>query len=216
MNFLNRLERGLGWITIGQLPIYIVTAQALLYIWTMLNPEAGHMLVLDPAAVRNGEYWRLLTFLFLIPFQNVIFTFFFLYFQYLCGVALEEEWGSFPLTLFYLTGAAGAIAASFLVGGNTQGAFYLNETIFLAFAVLHPNFTLLLFFIIPLKVKWVAWFTWARIALGLYGAPPIWKAAIIISLANYFLFFSKHHFDFVRDAWRSYQHRRRYKDTLGQ
>lgn len=212
MNFLNRLERTFGWLAIGNLPIYVVSAQAILYLWTMLNPEAGHLLLLDPWAVRNGEYWRLLTFLFVIPFQNVIFTFFFLYFQYICGVALEEEWGSFPFTLFYLVGAAGAIAASFLVGGNTQGAFYLNETIFLAFAALFPNFTLLLFFILPIKVKWIAWFTWARIAWGVWAVPGIWKIAILISLANYFVFFSKRHYDHLAGWVRLLKHRRRMKD----
>ncbi len=212
MNLLNRLERSFGWMAIGHLPIYIVTAQALLYVWATLNPEATHLLMLDPYAVRNGEIWRLLTFLFMIPFQNVIFTFFYLYFQYLCGTALEEEWGSFPLTIFYLVGALGAIAASFLVGGNTQGAFYFNETIFLAFAALYPNFTILLFFFIPLKVKWIAWFTWIHILFGLYGAPLVWKLAVFISLANYFLFFSKRHFNQVRDVIQRYRHRQRYKD----
>lgn len=212
MNLINRLERSFGWMAIGHLPIYVVTAQALLYVWIMLNPGAEHLLMLDPWAVRNGEVWRLLTFLFLIPFQNVIFTFFFLYFQYLCGVALEEEWGSFPFTIFYGVGALSAIAASFLVGGNTQGAFYLNETIFLAFAAIHPNFTLLLFFILPIKVKWIAWFTWGRILLGVYAAPLLWKIAIFISLSNYVLFFSGHHVTTLIEFVRRVRHRQKYKD----
>lgn len=199
-------------MAIGHLPIYVVTAQSLLYLWVMLNPEADHLLMLDPLAVRNGEYWRLLTFLFIVPFQNVVFTFLYLYFQYLCGVTLEQEWGSFPLSVFYLVGALGAIAGSFLVGGNTNGAFYFNETLFLAFAALYPNFTLLLFFVLPVKVKWIAWFTWVRILFGLYGSTALWKLAILISLSNYFLFFSKTHFDQVRDWIRAWQHRRRFKD----
>ncbi|MCG3204719.1 MAG: hypothetical protein KCHDKBKB_01435 [Elusimicrobia bacterium] len=212
MNFINRLERSIGWMAVGHLPIYIVTAQALLYVWSMMNPESSSLLLMDPLAVQEGEYWRLLTFLFIVPFQNVIFTFFYLYFQYLCGVALEEEWGSFPLTLFYLIGALGALAGSLLVGGNTNGAFYFNETIFLAFAALFPNFSLLLFFVLPIKIKWIAWFTWARILWGLYEVPILWKWAILISLANYFLFFSKAHFDQVRNRIRIYRHRKRLKD----
>jgi len=56
-----------------------------------------------------------LTFLFLVPFKNPIFVFLYLYFQYLCGVALEDEWGSFKFTLFYLTGVLTTIAAAFLL-----------------------------------------------------------------------------------------------------
>ena len=203
-------------MAIGHLPIYIVSAQAILYLWIMINPEAGHLLLLDPIAIRNGEIWRLLTFLFIIPFEygtfGVIFTFFFLYFQYICGLALEEEWGSFPLTIFYLIGAAGAVAASYLVGGNTQGAFYFNEGIFLAFAALNPNFTILLFFILPIKVKWIAWFIWFRIILGIFTVPLIWKAAILISLANYFLFFSQMHVMQAIELYRRWRHHQKYKD----
>ncbi len=212
MNILNRLERIFGWLTIGHLPVYVVTAQAILYVWLMLNPEAEHLLILDPWAVMNGEYWRVLTFLFLVPFQNPIFTFFYLYFQYLCGISLEEQWGSFPVTLFYLIGAIGSIAAAFIIGAPMQEAFYFNEMIFLAFAALFPNFQLLLFFVIPLRVKWIAWFTWARILLGMYNTPLIWKIAVVVSLSNYLLFFTKMHFDQVR-GWISHlRHKQRYKD----
>ena len=45
-----------------------------------------------------------MTFLFITPLQNPLFAFFFLYLLYIYGTALENEWGSFPFTLFYLLG----------------------------------------------------------------------------------------------------------------
>lgn len=213
MNFLNRLERTIGWVAIGHLPVYVVTAQAIVYLWMWQNPDAGPLLMLDPWAVLQGrELWRLLTFLFIVPFDSPIWAFFYLYFQYVCGVSLEQEWGSFPLTLFYLVGALGAMAATFLVGGNISGAFYFNDAIFLAFAALYPDFQILLFLILPIRMKWIAWFTWARIAWGFFSVPPIYKVAIFLSLIHYFLFFSRAHFLQVSDMFARYRHRRRYKD----
>ena len=65
----------------------------------------------------------------------------------------------------------------------------LNTSLFLAFATLYPDFELLLFFFIPLKVKWLAWFVWLTVAfsfiLGSFGT----RVAIGASLFNYMLFF---------------------------
>lgn len=213
MTLLNRLERSIGWMAIGHLPIYIVTAQAILYVWIMLNPEGSHLLTLDPVAIRyNHEYWRLLTFLFTVPFQNPLWAFLFLYFQYVCGSALEEEWGSFPVTVFYLVGALGAMAGGFIVGFDINSAFFFSESIFLAFAALFPNFQILLFFILPIKVKWIAWFTWFRIGFSVLGAEPLLQLAILVSLSHYFLFFSRTHYGQVKALIERFRHRQRYKD----
>lgn len=215
MNPLNRLERSFGWMAIGHLPIYVVMAQAITFLWTWQNPEAIHLLTLDPWLVLHGrELWRLLTFLFIVPFDNPIWAFFYLYFQYMCGITLEQEWGSFPLTLFYLVGAVGATAAAFLVGNDMSGAFYFNDAVFLAFAALYPNFQLLLFLILPLRVKWIAWFTWARIAWGFFNVPILYKIAILLSLSHYFLFFSRTHFLQLREMIQRYRHRQKYKDFI--
>jgi hypothetical protein len=212
MNLLDKLERSLGWLAIGNLPVYVVSAQAILYIWSMIYPGQEALLTMEPALVANGEWWRVITFLFLVPFQHPLWTFLFLYFQFLCGQTLEREWGSFRLTIFYLTGAAGCIAAAFVAGYDLSAAFYLNETIFLAFAALYPDFQILLFFVLPIRIKWIAWFTWIRIIIGIAGAPWILKLAILISLSNYFLFFSRSHVEALVGYFRRVAHRRRYKD----
>jgi membrane associated rhomboid family serine protease len=212
MTLLSRLDRHIGFIAVDHLPIYIVTAQAILYFWCLVNPSQAHLLMLDPIAVRYaGEYWRLLTFLFVTPVQNPLFAFFFLYLLYIYATQLENEWGSFAFTLFYLTGALATLAAGFFFGGY-DGAFYLNTTLFLAFAALHPNFELLIFFILPVKIKWLAALAWFYFAYQLVILPSHAKAALIVSLANYFLFFGKAHFVQLQDQIRAYQHRRRFKN----
>lgn len=193
---LNSLERKIGWLAIPGLPLYIVSAQGLIYVWGLMNPELVHYLLLDPRAVVQGEYWRLLTFLFITPVQNAFFQFFFLYLIYVYGNALENMMGDFAFTLFYLIGAVGTIVAAFFFGGD-GGSFFVNTSLFLAFAALNPNFELLLFFILPIKIKWLAVLTWLTFGYMLFVSPASARAAILVSLANYFLFFGKMHWHTV-------------------
>jgi hypothetical protein len=147
-----------------------------------------------------------------VPVQNPFFAFFYLYIQYFFGTALEDEWGSFRFTLFYLMGALTSIAAAFLVGGDVNGAFYLNETTFLAFAALHPEFQILFFFVIPLKVKWIGWLAWAQIIWTFVPLPLIWKLALLVSLSNYFLFLGGLHLTQLRDGIERFRHKQRHKN----
>ncbi len=212
MALLDKLEQKFSWITIEHLPIYVVSAQSVLYLWGLINPESRTWMTLDPVAVHvNHEYWRLLTFLFVTPTQNALFAFFFLYLLYVYGMAPEELWGSFQFTIFYLTGAICTGLAGLLFG-SMDGAFFLNTTLFLAFAALNPNFTLYFFFVLPIKVKWIAVITWLYFGYMFVVYPIQVKAAIFMSLLNYLLFFSKSHWDWVAQQIRSYQHRRRFKD----
>src|SRR5688572_33509318 len=99
---LNSLERKIGWLSIHGLPLYIVSAQGLIYVWSLMNPGLIHYLQFDRWAILDRhEYWRLLTFLFVTPIQNALFQFFFLYLLYVYGNALEETMGDFAFTLFY-------------------------------------------------------------------------------------------------------------------
>ena len=103
----------------------------------------------------SGQVWRLVTFIFIPPATSVIGLAFTLYFYYFVGSALENEWGSFEFNVYYLFGMVGAIIAALLSGyaDNT----YLNLSLFLAFAQLFPEERLMLFYLIPVKVKWLAY-----------------------------------------------------------
>jgi hypothetical protein len=107
----------------------------------------------------------------------------------------------------------GCMVAAFIGGYGLSGAFYLNDTVFLAFAALYPDLQILLLGLIPIRVKWLAWFTWILIALG-FKAAPTWglRLAILISLSNYFLFFSASHVRSLVGFVRRMNHKRRYRD----
>ena len=105
------------------------------------------------------------------------------------GTELEKVWGSFRLNVFYAIGMISAIIAAFISGYGS--ALFLNLSIFLAFAYMYPNFQLLVFFVIPVKVKYLALFQLIMIVYSLIFSPVYIKLAAIISFANFILFFGK-------------------------
>ena len=218
MTILTRLERKIGWITIGQLPLYLVSAQVIFYIWGRIDPTNLQPLIFDPYAVLEaGQYWRLFTFLFIVPLQHPIFAFFYLYLLYIYGMALEREWGSFGFTLFYLIGALGTVVGTLLVASMSpfyvlSGSLYLNLSIFLAFAAVHPDFIIHLFFIIPVKIKWLAWFTMAGIIYSFVMGHIFTKMLIAVSLSNYILFFGQSHIENIKQWIRLQKHRQKFRN----
>ena len=103
--------------------------------------------------------------------------------------ALEHEWGEFRFCVFYGIGAVATLAASLWVAGEALSNVPLNTTLFLAFATLFPDFELLLFFILPVKVKWLAGLTWLWLVWAFWFGSSTARAGIGASLVNYALFF---------------------------
>jgi hypothetical protein len=99
--------------------------------------------------------------------------------------------------VFYLLGMLGTAACAFLTREPVTN-FYLNTTIFLAFATIYPDYTILLFFVLPVKVKWLGWLAVAGLVLAVATAPLGHKVAVVIAVGNYLLFFS----GTIRDKFR--------------
>lgn len=186
---LDRLERKFGRFAIRGLMLYITIGNLAVFILNYIMPSLNLpvKLALIPSLVLRGEVWRLVTYVFIPPQSSIIFIFFALYFYYMIGNTLEHEWGSFKLTVYYLTGMLGTTIAAFFTGYTD--ATYLNLSLFLAFAYLFPNFEILIFFILPVKVKYLAWLNWAFIAFTVIFGRFGYKIAALVSLINYFLFF---------------------------
>jgi len=165
------------------------------------------LLVLYPDRVLQGEIWRLVTYIFIPPSFSPFWIFFVLYFYYLVGTGLEQAWGAFRFHLYYLLGMVGTTVAAFITGAGYTGV-YLNLSLFLAFAHLYPDFQLLLFFILPVKIKCLAWLNWALLGgTVLLGALPH-KIAAVAAVINFFIFFGK---DIYRDIKLKRQVRRNRK-----
>lgn len=190
MNWLDKLERKFGKFSIRGLMTYIVGFNAVIFILSYVT--SGRLidkLTLIPSLVLKGEVWRLVTYI-LIPPDTSIWILFILYFYYLIGNSLEQEWGSFRFNMYYFLGMLGTTIGAFITGGSTT-ATYLNSSLFLAFARLYPDYQILLFFVLPIKVKYLAWLDWIFIGFTVVFSPLSLKVAAIVSIINYFVFFGK-------------------------
>ncbi len=211
MNWLNKLERKFGRFAIPGLMYYIIILNAIVYFFIYLDRTRTvyNMLTLDPVLVMQGQIWRLITYIFIPPTTSLLFIVFVLLFYYMVGVGLEQEWGSFKFNFYYLVGMVATTVAAFLTGGGAT-AVYLNLSLFLAFAYLFPNYEILLFFIIPLKVKYLAWFNWAFIGYTVLTQPFSEKIVAIVSLANFLLFFGPDIVRHTRQRRGTYENRKRF------
>jgi hypothetical protein len=187
---LARLERRLGRYAIPNLIVYVVGGMGLVWAMSFVRPEVYLRLMLDMEAVRRGEVWRLVTFLFLPTTSSVYWILFNLYFTWWVGSSLEEHWGTFKFNVYYLVGVLATIVAALIAG--PQSNLYLDFSMVLAFAALFPDVVVYLV-IVPVRVKWLGLLTAGFIVYqAITAAHWSTRAAIIAALGNYFLFFGGH------------------------
>jgi len=217
VNLLDKMERRFGRYAIRELILYIVGLNGLIYVLSYAYPQsqAVSKLALVPRLVMQGEVWRLITFVFIPPATSILWIFFILYFYYMVGMGLEREWGSFRFNVYYFTGMLATGLAAFITGEGATG-LYLNLSLFLAFAYVYPDFEILLFFILPVKVKYLAWLNWAFIAFTVLTAPLSGKVAALVSVANYFLFFGGDIFSTVQRRGSAHQRRKPFRELARQ
>jgi membrane associated rhomboid family serine protease len=208
MNWLDRLERRFGGWAIPNFALFIVLSNGLIYILAQIRPEFLFQLILDPEAIHQGQLWRVLTFLFVPPMMSPLWMIFWLLVLYQFAQALEQEWGDFRFCVFYAIGALAMISAALAVGEPLSNV-PLNTTLFLAFATLFPEFELLLFFILPVKVKVLAGLTWVWMLWSLIVGPGPARWAILASLVNYVLFFGPQLWQSAKLKIEVYRNRRR-------
>lgn len=211
MRWIDRLERTFGDWAIPQFPIFITAANGVIYLLDMMHPGFTYRLLLDPAAIHAGEWWRIVTFLFVPPSLSPIFMAFWLYLLYMYSSALENEWGEFRFCFFYLIGALATVLGALFIAHDTLSNVPLNTTLFLAFATLFPDFELLLFFFIPVKVKYMAWIIWVVMGWTFIREDFVTRVAIGTSLFNYALFFGPELWQEAILKWQVFRNRRRFK-----
>ena len=188
---------------IPNLMLWIVGCNALVYLLTVFaGYGAVSFLAFDWAAIKSGELWRLVTFIFMpgyVTKDSILWLVLFLYFYYMIGSALEREWGTAKFNLYYLSGVVLTILVgiigyyAFNVNYTIFGTYYVSMSMFLAFAALYPDAQVLLFFIIPIKMKWLAILDAVLFAVDILGALlrlDFVSALIpVIALLNFLVFF---------------------------
>ena len=196
MPLLNRLERALGRYAIPDISLYFVLGQVLVLGFALLGHFDVERIALLPAAVRAGEVWRVATFMFVPPVTQIsapgaVFLALGWYFFYLMGGALEQHWGVFRYNAFLFLGWLLTVAVSFLVPAGYATNGYLALTVFLAFAYLNPDFVIYIFFILPVKIKWLALLSWIGIGFTLPFGSKLDRVMALASVGNFLVFFSR-------------------------
>ena len=204
MKWLSQMERKFGRYAIPHLMYTLSGIMLAVYLIDLFFPGTPmqSLLALDMDLVARGQIWRFLTFLFLPSSSSPLWVLLNLYFYCLLGNALEKEWGTFRLNLFYLSGILGSVLAALVTGYGVNQ--YLNLSLFLAFAALYPNFELLLFFAVPVKAKYLAVINLLYSAGSFFYGDWASRAAILMSLLNVLLFFGADLFHWVKrkaDYW---------------
>jgi hypothetical protein len=196
VNWVDKLERKLGFIAIPNLILYVIGGQVLATLIGMGNPTLPMLLWLDPASVAAGQWWRLFTWIIVPSLSplSVVFAVFWFMFLWQMGQTLEAEWGAFKCTLYLLLGvfmpAAGAMLAyQFLDQPVLLTGWYFSATVQLAFAALNPEFTFHLYFLLPVKMRWWAWVLGAYLTYFAFSHGVAGLMEVLFGVSNYLLFF---------------------------
>ena len=181
-------------IVIGNVAVYV------LMLLTQANDaNALSFLTFNLNALLHGEVWRLVTFVFVPAYSSPFALLISLYFYYWIGSTLERQWGTAKFNLYYISGALltvlGVVLASLITGTpylTAAGTGYVNLSMFFAFAFLFPDTTVLLFFILPVKMKWLAYLDGALFAFDIIKAIGAhnWAGVVlpIVALLNFAVF----------------------------
>jgi hypothetical protein len=191
MNLLDKLEKKLGRYAIPNLTIYLIAGQSFFYVLYLTGKLGRETTILSAGLLLGGEWWRLFTFAFDPPRQGPLFVIFAWYIFYIMASGLEERWGAFRYNSYLLIGYLLTVGVSFITPSYPMSNTFLAGSVFLAFAFLFPDFELLLFFVLPVRIKWLALLVW----LG-YGYQVLvggWSTRLLVlaSVGNFLLFFAR-------------------------
>lgn len=165
---MSNFEKKFGKYAISNITMYLIICYAFGYVINFVNPEFINVMSLDPERILHGQIWRVFTW-FVIPpsISNIFFALIMMYFYYSIGRTLEQVWGTYRLNVYMFSGLLFTIIGSFILYGVFMGlgvgwspnvalmfsTTYVNMSLFLAYAATFPDMRVLLFFIIPIKVK---------------------------------------------------------------
>ncbi len=210
MNFIDKYTRLFRKISISGLIRYIIVTMVLFFACDLLLSGQGFssssMFGFNRTLILSGEVWRVFTFLFLPSSSSPIWFIFSAFFYYFIGTALEEYWGSEKFTAYVITGAVLTIISGFITGYAYN--LFLFLSFFLVYATLNPNTEFRIYFVLPIKAKWLAYVYLLIILYSfIFGGMTI-RLLILASFINYALFFGG---DFINRKKNQITHKDFYK-----
>ena len=192
---LNKIERKFRKYYIPGLMNYVILGMVIVFIMDaivcpMTNKEyLSPLISFNRNMIMHGQIWRIVSFVFEPITYSPFFFIFTMYFYWMIGNVLENNWGSFRFNLYFFTSLLGSIIAGFITGSVDN--YYMMLTMFLAFAVIAPDMPILLFFFIPVKIKYIAYVDAAVLLITFILSGFSGKIAILLSVINFLLFFGE-------------------------
>lgn len=213
MNFLTKLERKYGKFAIPNLTLILILGFVVGYlIEIVVGVQALEYISMNPAMIMKGQIYRLITWIVIPPTtNNLLFVVIALFFYFSIGRTLEYTMGDFCYTLYVVSGIiftdigmmityaimralgqAQTLQMYYAAGLYGASTYYLCMSLFLAYAFLFPNQQVMLYFVIPIKVKWLGYLDVAYLIVeilrfGLYHYYT-GMVTVIMSVLNFIVF----------------------------
>ena len=208
--WIQKLERPLGWLAIPNIALLLITCQIAGFLFVTFQPDWYMKLVLIPQLVTQGEPWRLFTFLALPITLQPLWAMFSFYFLYFLLNSIEENWGAFATTLYVLISIGVTIAFSFVFQFPVTQMRDFQSTLFMAAACLFPEMTVQIFFVIPAKMKWLAWLTGGYAVFQMIQGDTMMRLHLIATYSSFILFFGPTLWSWLKNQKRRADYRRKF------
>jgi hypothetical protein len=205
--WVDKLERRFGFLAAPGLPTFITGMTVLVGVLGLIKPEFADILALDPVALAHGQLWRCVSFLLVPPPAGPLWLIFWILMLYSILQALEHAWGEFKFTVFLLIGIMATSAGALATGAEFGNQFVILAA-FLAFARLLPDREVLVMFVLPVKMRWLAGLAALWVALELLTNGWATRVELLTGLLPYFLFFGEGHLRDLELAWRRWRQNR--------
>ncbi|MDO4513177.1 MAG: hypothetical protein Q4B72_03990 [Lachnospiraceae bacterium] len=201
-------ERKFGKYAIPNISLLLILCYGCGYVIQFINASFLQYLTLNPYAILHGQIWRLVSWIIVPPSQsNIFFVLITLYFYYSIGSSLERTWGTYRYNVYLFSGMLFTVLGSFAmmayfyirytvippeffsIAAGYFTTYYVNMSIFLAFAATFPDVQVLLMFILPIKVKVLGIIYAIMLVAGMFTGNVCDRFAICASLLNFVVFY---------------------------
>lgn len=171
---------------------YITAANVIMWVINMISPRFLSYMTFNPSYIMHGQIWRLISFAFIPPSTGLLAIIAF-YFYYFIGSTLEARWGTVRFNIYFLSGILLTVLYGlfiYFVFGMTVNlnAQFIYLSMFFSFAAMFPDTQVLLFFIIPVKMKWLGIIDAIFFAASILSTPFPASLLPLIAVLNFFIF----------------------------
>lgn len=192
MTYIDRFCRKHPNFGIPHLMKYVAIANVAFWLLGAVNPVLMSYLSFDPGLVLRGQIWRVITFA-LYPPSTGLLAFIAVYFYYWIGTTLEQYWGTPKFTIYFFSGILLTLLYGFLIHFLTKlpvrlNAEYVYLSMFFSFAAMFPDMQVLLFFVIPIKMKWLALVNAAFFLVSILTTSFPENLLPVVAVLNFFVF----------------------------